>query len=89
VGLARDGGSQVVGRRPDGQAGGRVAGFFEVLEVAVRMAGLALGGRTEDGRYVVVAFDVGALCEVQVTAVGLRLAGKCVFEVLFGLGAFQ
>ena len=66
VGLAGDGGLQVIGGAADGQAGGRVAGFLEVLEMAVSVAGLAFGGRTEYRRDVVVAFDVGALGEIQI-----------------------
>ena len=71
VGLAGDGGLEVVLGAADRQAGSRVAGFFEVLEVAVGMAGFAFGGGAEDGGDVVVAFNVGTLCELQVTAVGL------------------
>jgi hypothetical protein len=57
--------------------------------MAVGVARLALGGGTEHGRDVVVALDVGFVCEVQVAAVGLRLARKRVFEILFGLASFQ
>ena len=44
--------------------------------MAVRMAGLAFGGRAEHGGDVVVAFDVGLLGEVEIAAVGLALAGE-------------
>jgi hypothetical protein len=59
-----------------------IADRLEVLEVAVRVAGLALGGRTEHRRHVVVALDVGLGCEIEVTAVGLRFAGEGVLQVL-------
>jgi hypothetical protein len=36
-----------------------------------------------------VAFDVGLVCEIQVAAVGLALAGERGLQVLFGLGAFE
>jgi hypothetical protein len=54
--------------------------LLEVLEVAVRVAGLAFGGRAEHGRDIVVALDVRLGREVQVTTVGLRLAGKASFR---------
>ena len=57
--------------------------------MAVRMPRLTLGGRTEHGRNVVVTLDVGALGEVQVTAIGLRLAGKRILQILFGFRTFQ
>ncbi len=45
----------------DRQAGGRIADRLEEFEMAVRMAGLALGGGAEDRGDIVVAFDVGLL----------------------------
>src|SRR5690606_38636656 len=89
VRLARDRGLQVVGGRPGRQPGRRVADGFEVLEVAVRVAGLAFGGRAEHRGDVVVAFDVRLRGEIQVAAVGLRFAGERVLQVLLGLRAFQ
>jgi hypothetical protein len=47
VGLAGDGRLEVVLGVADRLAGGRVADFGEVLEVAVRVAGLALRRRAE------------------------------------------
>ena len=56
----------------DRQASGRVADRLEEFEMAVRVAGLAFGGRAEHRRDIVVAFDVGLLGEIEVAAVGLR-----------------
>jgi hypothetical protein len=55
--------------------------------VTVRVAGFAFGGIAEEARDIGVPFDVSLLCEVQVAAVGLRLAREGVFQVLVGSGA--
>ncbi len=89
VGLADDRGLEVVGGRADRQARGGIADRFEILEVPVRVAGLALGGRAEHRLHVVVALDVGLLGEIQVATVGLRLTGEGVLEVLLGLAPLQ
>ena len=52
--------------------------------MAVRVAGLALGGGAEQRGDVVLAFHVGLVREVQVAPVGLRFAGEGVLQVLFG-----
>ncbi len=57
--------------------------------MAVRVAGLAFGGRAEHGRHVVEAFDVGLGCEIEVAAIRLGLAGEGVLEILFGLAALE
>ena len=57
--------------------------------MTVRVARLAFRRRAEHGRDVVVALDVSLGCEIQVTAVGLGFSRKCVFEIAFGLAAFQ
>ena len=62
---------------------------LEELEVAMRVAGLAFGGGTEQRGHVVLALDVGLVREVQIAAVGLRFARKGVLQVLFGLRSFQ
>src|SRR5690606_6947907 len=74
VGLACDAGLEVVLGVADRQAGGGVAGGPEVVEVAVRMAGLALGGVAEVARDLRVTLHVGLLGEVEIATVGLRLA---------------
>ena len=89
VRLAGDGGLEVVVGRADRQAGRRIADHLEELEMAVRMAGLAFRGRAEHGGDVVVAFDVGLLCEIEIAAVGLALAGERVLQILCGLRAFE
>jgi hypothetical protein len=55
----------------------------------MRMAGLAFGRGAEQRRHVVLAFHVGLVCEVQVTAVCLGLAGEGGLQVFFRLGAFE
>ena len=74
---------------PTGDAGHRVADLGEEVEVAERVAGLALGDRAEQGGHVGVALDVGLLGEVEVAAVGLALAGERLLEVVVGLGAVE
>ena len=73
----------------DRQSRGRITHRLEILEVAVRMARLAFGRGTKHRRDIVVAFDVGLGCEIQVTTVRLRLTGERVFQILLGLAAFE
>src|SRR5690606_18142885 len=80
---------QVRARRADRQARGRIADRLEVLEVPVRMAGLALGRRAEYGRDVVVALDVRLRREIEVPAVRLGLARERVLQVLLCLRALE
>ncbi len=89
VGLAGDRGLEVVGGTADGQARGRITDRLEVLQMAVGVAGLALGGGTEHGGDVIVALDIGLIGEVKITAIRLRLACERVLEILFGLAAFE
>src|SRR5258708_10956417 len=89
VRLAGDRGLQVLARGADREVGGRVSHLREIVQVAVRVPGLTLGGRAEDRRDVVLAFDVRPAREVEVTAVCLRLAGERGLEVVVGLGAFE
>ena len=49
VGFARNGRFEVTGCRANGQAGSRVTGFFEVLQVAMGMSGFTFSGGTEHG----------------------------------------
>ena len=85
VGLALDRRLQVVGGRADRHAGHRVADLGEEVEVAERVAGLALGDRAEQRGDVGVALDVGLLREVEVPAVRLALARERLLEVVVGL----
>jgi hypothetical protein len=57
--------------------------------VAVCVTGFTFSGGAENSGNVVITFHIRALCEVQVTAIGLGFTGESVFEVLFGLGAFK
>src|SRR5215212_3277386 len=76
VRLAGDRGLQVVAGAADRLSGRRVADFLEKFEVAMRVAGLAFGGRAKYSGDIVIAFDVGLLREIQITTVGLALAGE-------------
>src|ERR1700731_241082 len=89
VRLAGDGRLQLVRSLADRQASPRVAALLEVFEMAVRVAGLAFGGRPEHGGDVVVAFDVGLLCEIEIAPVRLALAGKGRLQIVFSLGTFK
>jgi hypothetical protein len=70
-------------------AGHRVTDLAEEVEVAERVPGLPFGDRAEQGGHVGVALHVGLLGEVEVTAIGLALAGKSLFEVALGLAVLQ
>src|SRR4051794_3022007 len=85
VGLAGDRGLEVLFAVADRLARRRVTDLLEVLEVTVRMAGLALGGVAEQARDVRLTLDVRLLGEVEVPAVRLRLAGERVLQVVVRL----
>src|SRR5688572_18665709 len=89
VRLAGDGGLQVHPGLADGQTRRRITDRLEILEMSVRMTRLTLGRRTEHSGNVVVAFDIGLGCEIQVTAIRLGFTGECVLQVLFGIAAFE
>jgi len=89
VRLAGDGGLEIVRRAADRQSGGGIADGLEVLEMAMRVAGLTLGSRTEHGGNVVVTLNVGLRCEIQVPAVGLRFAREGFLQVVFRLAALE
>ena len=55
--------------------------------MAVRMAGFALGRRTEHGGDVIVAFDIRLLCEIEIPPVRLQFAGEGVLQIGFGFAA--
>ena len=55
--------------------------------MAVRVAGFAFGGRAEHGGDIVVAFDVGLLREIEITAVRLRFAGERGLQILLRCGS--
>jgi hypothetical protein len=89
VDLPGDGGLEVVRGVSDGQAGGRIAHHLQVFQEPVGMPGLALGRRAKHRRHVVVALHVRPLGEVEITAIGLRLAREGVLEIVLGLAAFE
>mgnify|MGYP002737320108 CR=1 FL=1 len=89
VRLAGDRGLEVGVGRPDRQAGRGIPDGFEVLEVAVRVAGLTLGRRTKNGGHIVVAFDVCLLSKIEVPPVSLRLASKRLLQIILGLRTLQ
>src|SRR6185437_2734804 len=57
--------------------------------MAMGMAGLTLGSGAKHGGNVVVAFHVGLLGEIQIAAVGLRLAGERGLQVVFRLASLK
>src|SRR5512132_3250195 len=71
VRLAGDRRLEIERRTADRQAGRRITDLLQKLEMAVRMPGLAFGGRPKDDGHVVVAFDVGLLRKIEVSAIGL------------------
>ena len=89
VRLAGDGRLEVLLGVADGQARRRVADLLEVVEVTVRVAGLAVGRLLEVARDLGVALDVGDLREIEVAPVRLRLAGERLLEVLVRLGSLK
>ena len=89
VGLARDRGLEIGVGGADRLAGRRIAHFFQIFQMAMRMAGLAFGGGAEHGGDIVIAFDIGLLREIEIAAVGLAFAGEGVFQIFPGLGVFQ
>jgi hypothetical protein len=57
--------------------------------MSVRVPGFALGGRAEHRGHIVVTLYIGFLCEIEVTAIGLRFAGERGFQIFFGLAALE
>ena len=57
--------------------------------MAMGVAGLAFRGRAEHGGDIVVAFDIGLLCEIEIASVSLAFAGKGVFQIVLGLGTLE
>jgi len=77
-------------RVADRQAGGRVArAVLEELEVAVCVAGLALGGVAEEASDIRVTLDVRDLGEVEVAAVRLRLTRESGLQIVVRLRSLE
>src|SRR5581483_888419 len=89
VGLALDGGLEVVLGGADLHVGDGVADLGEEVEVTERVTRLALCDRAEQRRHVGVALDVRLLGEVQVPPVRLALAGERFLQVLVGLRTLE
>ncbi len=89
VRLARDRAREIGLGRADRQAGRRVSDHFEIFEMAVRVAGLAFRRRSEQGGDIGIAFDIGLVGEIEIAAIGLRLAGEGVLEMLLGFRTFE
>ena len=67
VGFAGNRRFQVGVGRANRLAGCRITGFFEELEVTVRVARFAFGGGTENGGDIVVAFNISLLGSLKIT----------------------
>jgi hypothetical protein len=81
--------AEVLGGVADREPGRGVADLLDVVEVPVRVAGLALRGLAEVACDLGVALDVGDLREVEVAPVRLRLAREGVLQVVVSLRALQ
>ena len=71
MGLSGDGGLQIQARAAEREVRRRIAALLQVFEMAVGVAGFALGGRAEHRRDVVLPFNVGFRRKVEVAAVCL------------------
>jgi hypothetical protein len=56
--------------------------------MAVGMTGFTLGRGTEHRGHVIEAFDIRLGRKVQIAAIRLRLARKCILQILFRLATF-
>ena len=74
---------------PIGRSGGGIAHLLQVVEVAVGVPGLPLGGVAEERRDLGQPFDVRHLGEVQVPAVGLRFTRERRLQVRVRLRSLQ
>ena len=81
MGLAGDGSCKVVGSAANRQAGGGVASLFQILQLAMSVAGFTLGGGTQHSRYVVVTLDIDLGGEIGVAAIILGFSGQSSFEI--------
>jgi len=89
VGLAGDGGAEVLVRAADRLVGRRIADALQVVQVTVGVARLGLGGIPEQAAHVRVALDVRLLGEVEVAAVGHGLAAEGLLQVVVRLAALE
>jgi hypothetical protein len=89
VRFASDRRLQVLARGADRKIGRRIPDHREVVEMPVRMAGLAFRGGAEDRGHIVLALDIRLVGEIEVAPVRLGFAGESGLEVVVGLGAFE
>ena len=73
---------EVVRGSTDRQSRCRIADLFQVFQMAVRVTGFTFSGGTKNGGNIVVTFYISLGCEIQITAVCLRFAGKRIFKIL-------
>jgi len=81
VGFASNRGAKVIRSPADRFPGRRVANLLEIFEMAVGMASLALGGRAEYRRYVVVALDIRLLRKIQYRRLAWLSPAKAAFKL--------
>ena len=89
VRLAMDGGFEIQHRIAHRQAGRRIANLLQIVEMTMRVTGLAFGGVAKQPGDFRLAFDVGNLGEIEIAAIGLALAGERVLEILWVLVPFR
>jgi hypothetical protein len=89
VRFASYGSLQVVSRATNGQVGSGVADDRQIVKVAMCVTGFTLSGGTEQRGDLRMALNVGLVCEVQITTVGLAFAGEGVLQVLVGFRALE
>jgi hypothetical protein len=89
IGFAGHRRGQVLRRAADRLVRRRIADHLQVIQVPVGMPGFSFRRVAEQSGDIGVAFHVGVLGEVQVTAVRLRFTGKCILQVGVGLGALE
>ena len=74
--FSRNGGFQVFHRRSNRQPRDRIAYFPQVVQVPVRVAGFALGRVAKQPGDFRIALDIRQTGEVEISPVGLALAGE-------------
>src|SRR5579872_4765231 len=87
VRLAGDRRSEVLFRVSDGKAGGGIPHLLQVVEMAMGVTCLSVGGLLKVACNFRVSLHVGHLGEVEITTVRLGLARERFLEVLMGLRA--
>jgi hypothetical protein len=89
VGLALDGGLQVLPGIAEGHVGDGIADRLQEIHVAESVARLRLRSVAEEAADLRIALDVGGAREVEIAAVGLALGAEGVLQILVGLAPFE